>query len=67
MSQCVQFCVVYARHKLNIALNCSLNGNSKDYWKTAERHYKSRMDEASKSRENRFFSLQTFPCRLWTH
>lgn len=37
----------------------TLNGISKDYWKTAERHYKSRMDEASKSRENR-----RFPCRL---
>lgn len=32
---------------------------SKDYWKTAERHYKSRVDEASKSRENR-----CLPCRL---
>lgn len=37
----------------------TLNEISKDYWKTDERHYKSRMDEASQSRENR-----CFPCRF---
>lgn len=55
----MQFCVVYARHKLNVVLKRSLNATSKDYWKIAERHYRSRMDEASKLRENRFV-----PCRL---
>lgn len=39
----MQFCIVYAKHKLNIVLKCSLNGTSKDYWKIAERHYRSRM------------------------
>lgn len=55
----MQFCIVYARSKLNVFLNCFLNGTPKGYWKTTERHYKSRMDEASKSRENIFF-----PCKL---
>lgn len=55
----MQFCVVYARCKLNVVLNYSLNGTSKYYWKTARSHYKSKMDEASKSRENSYFS-----CRL---